>query len=265
MPADLTKYLGHSVNTVSPKELETLRSVYTTIDQGEASWVDYLAQAEERTPEDPKPEIPVDTSAYDNLVEEQLGKGSAIRKRFDEYVAEVIGASDDPEGVLKLKIADNWEQFYVMFENWMKKKPAKKTPPKKTTKRVADMNDEERTLYRIGKASEKTLEGVVRNNWEWIEKYKSCTEKAMEKWGKYMTKPWPGIKSEVVRDNNLVKDNEINVAEEIAATIKSAEENFGKGIVSEAAAVLDIDLTSLNLAQANVLYDRALELYNTGA
>jgi len=63
-PVDLDKYLGHSMATVSPKELANLRAIYSTIKDGEASWADYLTDAKpakpdlDRKPKEPaKPEI----------------------------------------------------------------------------------------------------------------------------------------------------------------------------------------------------------------
>lgn len=46
-PKDLEGYLGHSLDTVSPKELEDLRSIYLAIRDNEASWTDYIAKPDE--------------------------------------------------------------------------------------------------------------------------------------------------------------------------------------------------------------------------
>jgi hypothetical protein len=37
-PAELARYLGHSVDTISPAELTELRAIYTAIKDGETSW-----------------------------------------------------------------------------------------------------------------------------------------------------------------------------------------------------------------------------------
>lgn len=42
-PKELEKYLGHSLDTVSPAELQDLRGVYAAINGGEATWADYVA------------------------------------------------------------------------------------------------------------------------------------------------------------------------------------------------------------------------------
>lgn len=41
-PAEIEKYLGHSVDTVSPAELSDLREVYQTLKDGESKWSDYV-------------------------------------------------------------------------------------------------------------------------------------------------------------------------------------------------------------------------------
>ncbi len=46
-PRDLEKLLRHSLDTVSPAELEDLRKIYQAIKDGEASWADYIAEPQE--------------------------------------------------------------------------------------------------------------------------------------------------------------------------------------------------------------------------
>lgn len=46
-PRNLESYLGHSLDTVSPAELQDLRSVFQAIHSGEATWADYVAPKEE--------------------------------------------------------------------------------------------------------------------------------------------------------------------------------------------------------------------------
>lgn len=41
-PKDLEKYLKHSINTLSPPEVNDLRGVYAAISSGEAKWNDYV-------------------------------------------------------------------------------------------------------------------------------------------------------------------------------------------------------------------------------
>ena len=41
-PVDLEQYLGHGLSTVSPAEIADLRTVHTTIKNGEATWASYI-------------------------------------------------------------------------------------------------------------------------------------------------------------------------------------------------------------------------------
>lgn len=47
-PAELEKYLGHSVDSISPAELSDLREVYSTLKDGEAKWSDYVDKGERK-------------------------------------------------------------------------------------------------------------------------------------------------------------------------------------------------------------------------
>lgn len=56
--AELVKYLGHPLDTISPKERADLRGIYTTIKEGSASWSDYVSVSEEAAVKPAKPSIP---------------------------------------------------------------------------------------------------------------------------------------------------------------------------------------------------------------
>jgi hypothetical protein len=56
-PKDLEKYLGHKTDTLNPKELADLRSIYRAIKDGEATWLDYT---QEKAPGDPGPKATAD-------------------------------------------------------------------------------------------------------------------------------------------------------------------------------------------------------------
>ena len=51
-PRYLEKYLGHSLDIVSPAELQDLRGIYQAISSGEASWADYVAKPETKPTSD---------------------------------------------------------------------------------------------------------------------------------------------------------------------------------------------------------------------
>lgn len=52
-PKEIEKYLGHGLDTISQKELEDLRGVFSAIKGGEATWADYTSQPSD---EDGEPE-----------------------------------------------------------------------------------------------------------------------------------------------------------------------------------------------------------------
>ncbi len=47
MPSDLEAYLQHPLSQTSPAELQELRSIYQTIRDGEAKWIDFVNKPEE--------------------------------------------------------------------------------------------------------------------------------------------------------------------------------------------------------------------------
>lgn len=49
-PQDIERYLGHSLDSVSPKELSDLRGIYTAIKDEETTWNAVLAQAQPKSP-----------------------------------------------------------------------------------------------------------------------------------------------------------------------------------------------------------------------
>lgn len=46
--SELAKYLGHPLETTSPKEIADLRAIYTTIKDGTSSWADYQSEPVEK-------------------------------------------------------------------------------------------------------------------------------------------------------------------------------------------------------------------------
>ena len=51
-PKHLEKYLGHSLDIVSPVELQDLRGIYQAISSGESSWADYVTKPESKPTSD---------------------------------------------------------------------------------------------------------------------------------------------------------------------------------------------------------------------
>ena len=57
-PAELEKYLGHSVESISPAELTDLREVYQTLKDGEAKWSDYVEGGQRKSSRAAASEMP---------------------------------------------------------------------------------------------------------------------------------------------------------------------------------------------------------------
>lgn len=56
-PAELEKYLGHSLESISPAEVSDLREVYATLKDGEAKWSDYVDKGTRRAERPNKAEV----------------------------------------------------------------------------------------------------------------------------------------------------------------------------------------------------------------
>jgi hypothetical protein len=54
-PKELEKYLKHSVETISPAELEELRGIFTSIKEGSSTWADYNKPEDNKEPREPVP------------------------------------------------------------------------------------------------------------------------------------------------------------------------------------------------------------------
>lgn len=53
-PKNLAEYLGHGTDVITPDEIDNLRTIYRTIKDGEAKWIDYVNPEEVLDPESPK-------------------------------------------------------------------------------------------------------------------------------------------------------------------------------------------------------------------
>jgi hypothetical protein len=55
-PAELERYLGHALDTISPKELTILRGIYTAINDEETTWASVMETAKPKTPKHEGPD-----------------------------------------------------------------------------------------------------------------------------------------------------------------------------------------------------------------
>lgn len=110
-PAELERYLGHSLETVSPKELADLRAIYSTIKDGEASWASYIdakkpvATTDDAGDKNKQPDIdpellkvPIDTvlkwCKRDNVSEDQVLAFMKLKKMTASTNIELPQATD---------------------------------------------------------------------------------------------------------------------------------------------------------------------------
>ena len=130
-PKDLEKYIGHSADTISPSEIADLRTVYSAIETGEASWSDYVSQKfeppkaktqtqdnETTTPQneskpetEPEDETPKTNPKFAELVKKECDKD------FD-YVPSIEGlAHDNLSAFIELSSKHNDISPYEMMDN----------------------------------------------------------------------------------------------------------------------------------------------------
>jgi hypothetical protein len=75
MPTQLSDFLGHGLDTMTPLELRNLRLIFASIRSGEATWTEYVeAKETDKNAKDGKP------SALNTKLQEQLAKSQAKAK-----------------------------------------------------------------------------------------------------------------------------------------------------------------------------------------
>lgn len=123
-PAEVVKYLGHPTDTISPKELETLRGIYRALKDGEATWQDYMNPPEEVKPETPAPE----PTAEEQKVLEQwqlLLNSCSLTPQGLEYMAKFVSQAAVTQQIseIEVKVAavKDFANFHAMFNAWLVK------------------------------------------------------------------------------------------------------------------------------------------------
>lgn len=90
-PVELEKYLGHSVDSISPAELADLREVYAALKDGEAKWSDYVSKGERRQP---ARTVPIDPSADIVPPEKAEAEPTDEESQFMDFIASLDDATD---------------------------------------------------------------------------------------------------------------------------------------------------------------------------
>jgi hypothetical protein len=99
MPNELETFVGHSLDQLSNTELDSLRAVYASIQQGEASWKDFLLDAIEsaKTQGDPSPS----SQAVHDRIKNRISKTTQNQSSAPEAVQEHDSAPDLGETITK--------------------------------------------------------------------------------------------------------------------------------------------------------------------
>jgi hypothetical protein len=121
-PKDLVGYLNHSLDTISPAELNELRGIYAAISSGEATWNAYIVTKKElefdmllqdNTEEIEKEKI------FDDLIKNHTGKLPAQwGSEFEEFINRVAENQEPPltteqfkANINKDNVADFWKGY----------------------------------------------------------------------------------------------------------------------------------------------------------
>ena len=117
-PKDIEVYLGHRTDTLTPAELQDLRSMYRAIREGEARWTDYVGG--DRTPKDTESKKEILTK-FEQLV-------AAKKPDMDQWTRFMeLTAKGNRMSLEHLMAAasDRFDGLWTNFEAWQKKNPKK--------------------------------------------------------------------------------------------------------------------------------------------
>lgn len=115
--SELSRYLGHSLETTSPKEFADLRSIYNTIKDGSAAWSDFV---EESAPKPTKPSI-AKKAPETTITVEQPAKIEPVKESVE--ASEQGGSAETSQASpnkLKL-ISIGAELDFAKFKEWIQK------------------------------------------------------------------------------------------------------------------------------------------------
>ena len=142
-PKDIQKYLGHSTDTLNPKELADLRGIYRAIKDGEAVWIDYIT-------DDPKDKKPPTNPGNDgvagagdghvNTFDDTIPEGTDMMMLSD-YLKDVAKANKIPVEKVKEAAAKEPEDFWKMFPAWCERQTKKKDKEEKKKAPGSELTD----------------------------------------------------------------------------------------------------------------------------
>jgi hypothetical protein len=89
-PKEIEKYLKHSIDTISPAELQDLRGVYQAIKEGDATWADYVQTDELQEPAKPIVFNDEQKAPRKRRTKEEMEAAKAITNEFEPPAQETI-------------------------------------------------------------------------------------------------------------------------------------------------------------------------------
>jgi recombination protein RecT len=205
-------------------------------------------------------DIPGTVEEFDERVRVEADGNEAMVVNVNAYVEQVAkNMQAEPDEVKKMAV-NNWETFWKSYTDRPKNVPhpdsrPHEVPKKITEKKASEMNTEELTIYRLKKASAKTIEGVVKRNWDNIQASQAALDEARAKWERLLDTPFPSVPAPGPSMTQEEAD------EETAKILEAAARQYGGEVVTEAAISLGYDGKPVNLDMAETIAEKAMEIY----
>jgi len=135
-PSNLARYVGHSLDTITPAEIISLKEVYRALRDGESTWADYEAEIAARGSAPDAPDAPDVEPPADENVESQFAalrqmiidevapvrRGPEERARcaqlFDDWVENTAKVQDVTVAEIKKSATDNAGAVKSAFGQW---------------------------------------------------------------------------------------------------------------------------------------------------
>jgi hypothetical protein len=118
-PKDIEAYLGHSMDTIVPAELQDLRAMYRAIKDGEATWREYI----EKEGEKERPEISTaDIAKFDQISTEKKVDPATLQL----FLKETAEANEMTIEQVKVEALKELSKFYDRYDRFAQMASKKK-------------------------------------------------------------------------------------------------------------------------------------------
>lgn len=109
-PKEIEAYLKHSLDSIVPAELSTLRAMYRAIKDGEATWKEYMEREEGEKPEvDPALIVKFDKESSDRKVDQNV---------LHTFLSEIAGTMEWTVEQVKVEALKELPKFWKQYEVW---------------------------------------------------------------------------------------------------------------------------------------------------